>query len=106
MIYTFSVENTTDTPTTSDSADVHELADYYREQGRAFTVTTDEDEYRSHTKTEHTAQCCFETCETHLEHFNERVIPGHPLAWSWHWEMIEELNAEAVAGGEWAYCWR
>lgn len=47
-----------------------------------------------------------DTGETSLDHLNEQVIPGHPLAWSWHYDMVEHLNACAVAGGEWAYCWR
>jgi hypothetical protein len=24
---------------------------------------------------------------------------------SWYYEMVEDLNACAVSGGEWAYCW-
>jgi hypothetical protein len=59
-----------------------------------------------HSQTQHSSQCNHDTCETYLDHFNEQVIPGHRLAWSWYYDMVEDLNACAVAGGEWGYCWR
>lgn len=62
--------------------------------------------YAPHRKDQHTARCGEDTCETYLDHFNAQVIPGHPLAWSWYFDMVEDLNAAAVAGGEWVYCWR
>jgi len=34
------------------------------------------------------------------------TIPGRPLAWSWYYDMIEDLNAIAVTGGEWGMCWK
>jgi hypothetical protein len=41
-----------------------------------------------------------------LVELNAQVIPDHPLAWSWYYDMVEELNAQSVSGGEWSYCWR
>ncbi|MEU4709520.1 hypothetical protein AB0G00_24150 [Nocardia salmonicida] len=64
------------------------------------------EDYQPHTKAEHTARCTEDNCESFLEHFNDRIVPGHPLAWSWYYDMIESNNAMAVAGGEWNYCWR